>query len=213
MTDFNGQAERQALQALLQRIIRIGNVSARFPKEGAVQVEFRDAGPEGTPTWKCPVIQPKTKADKAYWMPDKGERVVVLSLPQGPEMGLVVGAFYNERDSVPAESNDKAQVTFQDGTVVFYDREESLLKVEAKGEVTITAEDNVNVETQGDVTVTTDGKATVEAAKKALITGNAGVEIDGGPGANMDVLVHPKALSDFTGKPIQPPSSTVKGSP
>jgi len=197
MNTLNSEPERQALQALLQRVIRIGNVSARYPKEGAVQVDFRDAGEDGIPTWKCPIVQPKTKADKAYWMPDKGERVVVLSLPQGPEMGLVVGAFYNKRDSVPAESNDKAQITFEDGTVVLYDREANLLKVDAQGEVKIVC----------------TGDATVEAGQKAFLTGASGVEVDGGTGASMDVLVHPKALSDFTGKPIQPPSSTIKGSP
>jgi len=221
VTELTSSSEQQALRALLERVIRIGNVSARYPKEGAVQIDFRDAGPEGTPSWRCPVLQPKTKADKAYWMPDKGERVVVLSLPQGKEQGLVVGAFYNDRDAVPVESNDKAQVTFEDGTVVLYDREKSLLKVDGKGKVTILCDDDATIETEGaatidaagDATVTTDGKATVEAGQKALIKGASGVDLDGGPGASMSVLVHPKAISPFTGNPIVPPSSTVSGSP
>ena len=197
MTQLSGQPEREAIQALLERVIRVGVVSARYPDDGAVQVDFRDAGPDGAPSWDCPVLQPKTHADKAYWMPDVGERVVVLSLPQGREQGLVVGAFYNEKDSVPVSSNDKAQITFEDGTAVFYDRSENELRVEAVGEINIFC----------------DGDALVESTSTATVRGQSGVKLDGGPGASMDVLVHPKAISDFTGKPVQPPSSTVDASP
>jgi len=213
MTQLNSQPERKALQALLERVIRVGVVSARYPDEGSVQVDFRDAGPEGTPSWDCPVIQPKTHADKAYWMPDVGERVVVLSLPQGREQGLVVGAFYNEKDDVPVSSNDKAQITFDDGTVVFYDRSENELRVDASGEINIFCEGDALVETESKATVRSEGDALVESQGTATVRGQGGVKLDGGPGASLDVLVHPKALSDFTGKPIQPPSSTVDASP
>jgi phage baseplate assembly protein V len=197
MTQLSGQSEREAIQALLERVIRVGVVSARYPDDGAVQVDFRDAGPDGAPSWDCPVLQPKTHADKAYWMPDVGERVVVLSLPQGREQGLVVGAFYNEKDSVPVSSNDKAQITFEDGTAVFYDRSANELRVDAVGEINIFC----------------DGDALVESTGTATVRGQSGVKLDGGPGASMDVLVYPKAISDFTGKPVQPPSSTVDASP
>jgi len=219
-----GKEDAGAIRALLRRIVRVGNVSARYPEEGAVQVDFRDAGPDGTASWRCPVLQPKTKADKAFWMPDKGERVLVISLPQGEEFGLVVGAYYNDRDAVPDEaegSNDRAVVRFDDGTYVVYDRADSSLTVDAAGNVTVNAEGPVTVDTEGeftveaagDATVLTEGKATVEAQQKALIKGASGVDLDGGPGAVMNVLVHPKAISPFTGNPITPPSNTVKASP
>lgn len=180
--NLNGEAERDSLQALLERIIRVGVVSARFPDDGAVQVDFRDVGEGGVASFKCPVLQPKTKADKIYWMPDKGERVLVLSLPQGKEQGIVVGSYYNERDEVPESDNDKAIVKFEDGTAVIYDRSASELTVDAVGAVKVTAAD--------------------------------GIALDGGSGIqNHKLLVHPKALSDFTGKPIQPPSDTMEASP
>jgi phage baseplate assembly protein V len=213
MNKLNNQPEREAIQALLERVIRVGVVSARYPDKGAVQVDFRDAGPEGTPSWDCPVIQPKTKADKAYWMPDIGERVVVLSLPQGREQGLVVGAFYNDVDDVPVSSNDKAQITFEDGTAVFYDRSANELRVDAVGEIKIFCKGDALVQTESTATIRSEGKALVESNSTAIVRGQSGVKLDGGPGASMDVLVHPKAISDFTGKPIQPPSSTVRASP
>jgi len=152
--------ELQGIRALLRRIIRVGTVSARHPDEGTVQVDFRDAGLDGTPSWDCPVLQPKTHVDKAYWMPDAGERVVVLSLPQGAERGLVVGAFYNAEDGVPVSDNDKAQITFEDGTVVFYDRSENEMRVDAVGEVNILCDGDVLVESEGTATVRGQGVGT-----------------------------------------------------
>lgn len=201
MLDSNPQIG--ALEALLGRIIRVGNVSARYPGEGAVQVDFRDAGAEGVASWRCPVLFAKTKADKAYWMPDIGERVVVLSLPQGKELGVVIGAFYNDRDAVPVESGDRAHARFEDGTTVEYDRNSHTLAVNAVGAVTI--------ECAGDATIKTEGDALVEAAGPTTVRGNQ-VKIDGGGGATGKALVYPKALSDFTGKPVQPPSSTIEAS-
>lgn len=203
MSDLSSSSEQESLRALLQRIIRVGTVSARFPKEGAVQVDFRDLE---TPSWRCPVLVPKTSADKYYVMPDIGERVLVLSLPYGKERGLVVGAFYNDDDQVPAEaneSNDRTVIKFDDGTYVVYDRDQSLLDAKAVGDVT--------VQVQGNVTVTTDKKATVEAEEDVLVKGASGVTIDGG-GTIGKALVYPKAISQFTGNPVQPPSATVEES-
>lgn len=180
--------EQQDLRAILQRIIRVGTVTARYPAEAEVQVEFRDLE---TPSWRCPVLFPKTGDDKYYTMPDDGERVVVLSLPYGKERGLVIGAFYNDNDTVPSEasdSNDRTVVQFEDGTAVIYDRDASTLEVKAAGDVT------------------------VDADKSVLIKGADGVDLDGGSGVTQSLLTNPKAISQFTGNPVGPPSSTLGGS-
>ena len=77
------------------------------------------------------------------------------------------------------------------------------------GNVTQTVTGKMKSDVTGDVTVKAGGAAKVESGAKATIKGASGVDIDGGGGAVGQALVFPQALSDFTGAPVMPGSSTV----
>jgi len=189
---------------LLRRVIRVGTVAETIPAEAQVEVEFRDAGTDGLRSYRCAVLQASAREDQYYAMPDEGDRVVVLSLPMAEEIGFVVGSFYNADDRPPASSQDKDRIEFNDGGVVEYDRSSGRLRVNTEGDLSISV--------AGDATVDIEGDAVVEAARTMTVRGENGVDIDGGGGATGKALVFPRAISDFTGKPVQPGSSTIDAS-
>lgn len=84
--------------------------------------------------------------------------------------------------------------------------------INVTGNVTIITDGNVDVQAGGTVNVQATGDVDVNSDGKVTITGAAKVALDGGTGATGKLLVFPKALSDFTGSPIQPASDTLEGS-
>jgi len=122
-------------------MIRRGVVVAVDEKTARVRVQMPDL--DGLVSNWLPVVQPKTQKDKAYWLPDIGEYVVVAFDEEGERSdGYVLGAIYNQKDTPPAASKDKFFVRFEDGTEIEYDRKAHLLRVKAQ---TVIIEGNVNI--------------------------------------------------------------------
>lgn len=81
------------------------------------------------------------------------------------------------------------------------------------GNATGTVGGSLSATIQGDTTITSQGSVTVDSKAQVDIKGASGINLMGdGASAPYQVLVNPLALSDFTGAPIQTPSSTVKAS-
>ena len=76
------------------------------------------------------------------------------------------------------------------------------LRVDASGQV------NIDVDGKTTITITPEGDFTVESKGKGTLIAKQW-DIDGG-GDLEPVHSFPSAISDFTGQPIQQPSSTVK---
>lgn len=108
------------LESTLSRLIRVGEVVGVDEKRGSVRVVFDDA--DGVVSYDLPVLFEKTHADKCIHMPDMGEHVTCVFLPNGQEEGFVLGAFYSKGDAVPVASRDKRHVRFKDGSWFEYDR-------------------------------------------------------------------------------------------
>jgi len=110
-------------------MIRRGIVVAVDEKKAKVRVRFEDL--DGMVSDWLPVVVPKTHIDKAYWLPDIGELVVVAFDEDGERVdGYVLGAIYNREDTTPVQNIDKWHFRFKDGTVIEYDRSASVLLID-----------------------------------------------------------------------------------
>ena len=113
---------------------RVGIVQQQDAAHAKVRVVFPDY--DEVVSWWLPVIFAKTQNDKAYWIPDVGEKVVCL-MDLRDEAGAVLGAIYSNADVPPVNSADKFHLAFKDGTSVDYDRAAHVLdlKFQDHGEI------------------------------------------------------------------------------
>jgi phage baseplate assembly protein V len=123
-------------------MIRRGIVVAVDEKTAKVRVQMPDLD-NIVSNW-LPVINHKTHQDKAYWMPDIGEYVIVAFDEEGEHSdGYVLGAIYNEADKPPITDKNKYFIRFADGTEIEYDRQQHNLRISVKGNITIEATGNI----------------------------------------------------------------------
>jgi phage baseplate assembly protein V len=123
-------------------MIRRGIVVAVDEKTARVRVQMPDLD-NIVSNW-LPVISQKTHQDKAYWLPDLNEYVIVAFDEEGEHSdGYVLGAIYNEADNPPTASKDKYFIRFNDGTEIEYDRQQHNLRISVKGNITIEATGNI----------------------------------------------------------------------
>jgi len=123
-------------------MIRRGIVVAVDEKTAKVRVQMPDLD-NIVSNW-LPVLHHKTHQDKAYWLPDLNEYVIVAFDEEGEYSdGYVLGAIYNESDKPPVASKDKYFIRFNDGTEIEYDRKAHNLRISVKGNITIEATGNI----------------------------------------------------------------------
>lgn len=127
-------------------ISRVGIVvDRRTGKTGPqVRLQYPDRGVVSAWT---PVAQRNTVGSKDYNLPEKGERVLVQHLANGPERGVVVGCIYTESVSArPQENENIREVEFRDGTVVEYDPEQKRMRIAAAGSLAMTLVGDVTIQ-------------------------------------------------------------------
>ncbi|KAA0257218.1 phage baseplate assembly protein V [Deferribacter autotrophicus] len=151
------------LEIIQNSIVRLGKVTNRYPDKNRVRVEFQ--GNDKIVSYELEVLHPKTKDDKFYFMPDIDEYVLCVFLPYAPSTGFVVGAYYDKNYTPPVSNNDEFYVKFSDGTEIFYDRKQHLLKATVKGDIDITA-----VSSHFTTITTHDGDITING--NVVINGN-----------------------------------------
>lgn len=139
------------MDSTLQNIIRLGRVSSTDPAKATVRVLFEDK--DNMVSYDLPVIMNNTLKNKDYYMPDVGESVVCIFLPNGLVQGFVLGAVYSEVDKPPINSQDKRHIRFDDGTTVEYDRSKSSLAVDCVGDINIKAGGKINMIASGKITI------------------------------------------------------------
>ncbi|WP_297889743.1 phage baseplate assembly protein V [Sulfurihydrogenibium sp.] len=124
-------------------MIKVGKVVAVDEKTCRCRVQLEDN--DGVVTYWLPIIVNKSQKDKFYWLPDIGEEVLCAFLEHGIEQGFVLGAIYNEKDTVPVVSKDKYHIRFEDGTTIEYDRKSHKLSINCVGDVEIVAQGNIKI--------------------------------------------------------------------
>lgn len=173
-------------------MFKTGVVTEVSTAKCAARVQFPDN--DGVVSFWLPLLQHKSLKDRYYFVPDVNEHVACL-LDDNGEAGVILGAIYSEADAPPVDSADKYHVTFEDGTILEYDRKAHRLFADIKGDVEVKA--------TGKCDVAIDGKTTY------LSKGT--MDIDGGSGGVSGVVTQ-KCICPFTGRPHSDYSTDVKAS-
>lgn len=121
--------------SLIQNLIRIGKVSVVFPAEMAVKVVFEDK--DNLVSDKIPVLARGSSGNKDYWLPDIGEQVVCLMLPNGHNAGVCIGSYYSKTMPPNKNNQDVRSMTFSDGTYISYNRAKHELEINCTGRIVI----------------------------------------------------------------------------
>ena len=119
----------------IQNLFRVGKVSSVNPDNDTVRVVFPDKN--NMVTAELPVLNRGSKVVKDYWLPDIGEQVLCLFLPNGNSQGFCVGSYFSDVDApVVMDANIRRQ-DFGDGTYIEYNRSTHELTINCVGNVTI----------------------------------------------------------------------------
>jgi phage baseplate assembly protein V len=132
---------------------RFGYVSAYDPARNMARVRFPDKD-NLVSAW-LPVSAQNSKKNKAERHLDIDEHVYCDMLGNGLEAGVVLCAVFDDKNKPPLGNQDIQRTTFEDGTVVQYDRAARALTVDCSGSggtVAVIAPGGVSI--QGDVSVT-----------------------------------------------------------
>lgn len=171
----------------IEDIVRVGNVDSINPQNGTVRVRFPDMDDKVSKELK--IIYSKTYLDKSYFMPEINEIVLCIFLPGTQEEGFVLGAFYNQEDTVPVSDPNKKAWYFSDGGIVEYDKAKGGLTINAIGKVEIKAPDveitagniilNGNVKVSENLEVS--GNSTLKNVEAENVDASSGVTKGGAP--------------------------------
>ena len=131
-------ATDSVLQALSQYIF-IGIVSQYGETPGTVIVTRPDQ--EDRTSAELYVMSRCTKDTKDYWMPDIGEAVLCILLPntngKGPGEGFVIGAHYSEVDAPTEIDTSVRSIRYKDASYIVNDN--GNIEIHASKHLTLTA--------------------------------------------------------------------------
>ena len=120
-------------------------------------------------------MQPGTREDKAYWLPEIGEHVACL-MDENAEAGIVLGSLYNSEDqpdSATAGAGVRALRVVRNGAAVFLASVRRL----SDGAASLWAKSSIEIETHtGNLSATAGGKLRLRSTGKASFNSN-GIEL------------------------------------
>ena len=119
--------------------LRFGHVTEYDSSRHMARVNFPDLGI--TSYW-LPVLVPNSLKNHDETHLDPEEHVACL---MAGEMGVVLGAFYDDKNKPPVKDSDTRAVTFEDGTRITYDRKEHKLLIDSTGDIEIIAAGNISL--------------------------------------------------------------------
>jgi len=129
------------IKYILENLIKIGKVSSVNEKECSARVVFEN----DMVSYDLPIIQHNTVKNKDYILPDVGEQVVCLFLPNSLHNGFIVGSIYSLKDKPAIKDKNIRNIKFNDGTEIEYDRKNHILKVDCKGEIIIQSASEITI--------------------------------------------------------------------
>lgn len=118
-----------------RNMIRIGRVSSVHPSEMAVKVVFEDK--DNLVSDKLPVLVRGSSKNRDYWLPDVGEQVCCLMLPNGHNAGICLGSFYSESSPPAIADAEKRRIDFSGGSFIEFDRTTGGLTVQCTGDIVV----------------------------------------------------------------------------
>lgn len=161
MTAFNiASLERRlaALEANRGASLRFGTVVSVDAKDNSARVVLTDGN--NMETWPLRVMSRRTLKDTAQCLPDIGEQVACLFSGQGKEAGVVLGACNSQAVPGPSRETGEDYTRYEDGTEIFYDRKNHILKLNVMGDIEINA--------TKDIAITCGGTLSLDAGLIAM---------------------------------------------
>lgn len=130
---------------ILKNIIRIGEVSSVNAGNCSARVSYSDRN--NTVSAELPIITRGSKNNKDYWLPDVGEQVLCIFLPNGKNLteGFILGTHFSGKDKPVVNDRNKYQIQYADGSKLEYDRAEHKLNIDIKGDIDIIASGNIKI--------------------------------------------------------------------
>ena len=122
---------------------RFGYVSAYDSRRHMARIQFPDKG-NLVSAW-LPVAVTNSKKNKDECHLDIGEHVFCSMMGNGLEAGIVLCSLYDDTNKPPLGDADVRKVTFDDGTEVSYDRKNSKMNINCKGDIEIHADGNIKI--------------------------------------------------------------------
>lgn len=163
--------------------IRVGEVTSIDPQKHTARVSFPED--DNNTSYELAVLCRNTFSNRDYNMPDVGEDVLCLFLPDGIEDGFIIGSFYAGEVTPPTNNPDERKVIFADGASVTYNRKTHSLDVVIGSSKIHADQSTISAETSDTIsakaqTINIDGSAsvTVKSSKVTIdaptteITGN-----------------------------------------
>ena len=123
----------------LSNLVRVGNVSSLNPQNCTARVVFEDkqAGGQSLVSAEMPVLSRGSAGNRDYWLPDVGDQVVCLILPNGKNQGFILGTFFSEAQPPNSTNGDIRRIDFGDGSFVEFNRATGGLTIQCTGPVVI----------------------------------------------------------------------------
>lgn len=150
----------------LLNIIRYGTVTEIKADTAQVKVTFKESN--NIVSYYMPVLQAFAGKSNAYVLPSINDVVVCLLSPRG-DAGVVIGSIYTGINKPVITDENKYNVTFDDGSIIEYDKKESILKADIKGSAEIVIDKSITI------SVTEDKEV---SAKNIIITAESEVNIE-----------------------------------
>ena len=129
---------------MIESALRFGHVTEYDPSRHMARVNFPDLGI--TSYW-LPVLVSNTLKNHDEVHLDIGEHVACM---MNGEAGVILGAFYDDKNKPVVQDADIRAVTFDDGVRVMYDREAHSLLIDSPELISVDGERiNLNAGTMG----------------------------------------------------------------
>lgn len=123
----------------VNNIFMIGKVSAIYPERATARVIFEDR--DDMTSKELPIVFTRAFGVEIYAMPNVGEEVTCLFLPNGPEEGFIMGGYYNKKNPPPANNGNIKVIKFNSGDYIEYNETSGVFTI--RGNVLISGELNV----------------------------------------------------------------------
>lgn len=151
----------------LSEILRVGIVTTKDPVNMRCRVLFPDTPTNAVTSYWLPVLVTRAFDDTYYDLPDIGSKVLCAFLPNGHEIGFILGSFYST-GTAPCTDENIYQHKFKDGTYIEYNRKSHKLTASCVGDADVFAQGNIEI-VGNNISITAQGILDLQAGQKVNI--------------------------------------------
>lgn len=199
-----GQPEATEAERRLNNLFRVGSIKEVNYEKAVARVELQDGA---LLTDWLPWLTGRAGADQVWWAPEPGEVVMVGSLSGELHNGFIWAAAFSNGVR-PASRSTVARATFEDGTIVEYDKKAHSLNIIVRdaeiqepdevsaeesdavpraddenprvtgGRFNVAAMEDVNVAAGRDISIYVTGEVKVAASGAVMVWGTGGIHLN-----------------------------------